>query len=174
VNTCFVCGDEVEKGQFCKFHDKGEIRKIANKIIQENKRAQKLGLVADLTFDQYWTTLEYFTFPVQTEAGQKVGVVCTYCGNLYEKTYYSIDHWIATSRGGGTTVSNCVPACGMCNEIKSAWSGDDFFKVLKILRSEGSEIRYQHALKYFDALKNGTLEELTANHFKLILSAIGF
>lgn len=172
---CFVCQQEFEgKGRFCEYHVKGEIRKIADKVIQENARAKKLGLIADLTFDQWWTTLEYFTFPIPVESSWEVGVACTYCGNFYRKTDYSIDHWIATTRGGGTTVSNCVPACSLCNEIKSAWSGDEFFKVLKTLRSEGCELRYLHVLKYFEALMNGTVDELTTSHAQKLYSVIGF
>lgn len=49
---------------------------------------------------------------------------CAYCG-------YSLDnpvqeHWIPSSRGGGYTASNIVPACPRCNSRKRSMTGDEF------------------------------------------------
>lgn len=79
------------------------------RITYQNKVARRAGLPHDLTLAQWRKTVAYF----------KDG--CAYCGKkpirLYDLLY--IEHFIPVSFGeGGTTVSNCVPACHGCNTRK--------------------------------------------------------
>lgn len=64
------------------------------------QRAREKGLPATLTLKDWLATLDYFHG------------LCAYCGELPGET---MDHVVAVSRGGGTTVENCVPACLPCN-----------------------------------------------------------
>lgn len=73
-------------------------------IRQQNAIARKTGLVCDLTLTQWLKTIAYFKKR------------CAYCGE-YTKSIF-IEHFIPVKRGGGTTASNCVPACTKCNTRK--------------------------------------------------------
>lgn len=50
------------------------------------------------------------------------GCACVYCG---AKTYLSLDHLIAVSRGGSGEDSNLVTACRRCNSVKGARTPDE-------------------------------------------------
>lgn len=78
-------------------------RTEAKAVAFHNKRAEVVALPATLTIEEWKTTLEYFHYK------------CAYCGiNDYEV----LEHIIPLTSGGGTTRSNCVPACVQCNSIK--------------------------------------------------------
>jgi hypothetical protein len=106
-------------------------------ILSESERlnrhlqlSAKAGYRADLTLDQWKTTLEHFCYS------------CAYCGGIYE----IIEHYIPSSRRGGTTVSNCVPACLCCNAAKDN-KGVQYMRVynnrrvVDYLRSRGAKIK---------------------------------
>jgi 5-methylcytosine-specific restriction endonuclease McrA len=67
-------------------------------------RARKLGLRCDLTLDQWNETKAHFKNR------------CAYC---QREATLSIEHFVPYALGGGTTRSNCVPACGRCNHLKT-------------------------------------------------------
>ena len=77
---------------------------IEQRVHGQNQRAKQAGARHDLTVEQWLETLEYFNYK------------CAYCG---EKEYEFIEHYLPV-RDAGTTVSNCVPACAMCNAFKDA------------------------------------------------------
>lgn len=77
----------------------GEIKRVKDQC----RAAQKLGLVSDLTHEQWMQTLQYFKWR------------CAYC---MKKDFQLIEHFIPLKLGGGTTISNCVPACIACNARK--------------------------------------------------------
>lgn len=58
----------------------------------------------NLTILEWFDTLRHYGFR------------CIYCRDVYT----DLDHYIPVSRGGLTTVDNCVPACGDCNSSKLA------------------------------------------------------
>lgn len=68
------------------------------------KRSEKLGLEHTLTLDQWMQTLEHFKYR------------CAYCELI--ASYDHLEHFVPVKLGGGTTVSNCVPACRSCNSYK--------------------------------------------------------
>ena len=68
------------------------------------KRAETLALPATLTLEQWLATLEYFEWQ------------CAYC---QQAPYQVFEHFTPLFHGGGTTYTNCVPACCRCNAIKS-------------------------------------------------------
>lgn len=81
----------------------------------QNKRAQRVRLLATLTLEQWLETLNHF------------GWKCAYC----KGRYVVLEHFIPIIHGGGTTWDNCVPACPRCNAIKMSWNpladwGPDF------------------------------------------------
>ena len=78
------------------------------------RRAERLGLSATLTIEQWYKTLGVFNWR------------CAYCGGPLE----AMDHVVPIDRRGGTTATNCVPACTSCNSAKgprelSAYALDD-------------------------------------------------
>lgn len=81
-------------------------RKIEiQRIAEQNKRADKLGLPATLTLEGWLKTLDYFHWK------------CAYCRGRFEV----LEHFIPIVQYGGTTADNCVPACRSCNRIKGGW-----------------------------------------------------
>jgi len=78
-----------------------------NKRVEQHvKRAIKAKLHATLTLEQWLETLEYFQWK------------CAYC---QEEEYTLLEHFIPINHEGGTTQSNCVPACHGCNAVKKGW-----------------------------------------------------
>jgi hypothetical protein len=82
------------------FHsNRGQRRVIEGNLF----RAKQAGLPATLTFDQWISTLEHFSWK------------CAYCG---VRDYTVLEHFIPIRHFGGTTQFNCVPACQGCNVRK--------------------------------------------------------
>lgn len=77
-------------------------RLLAVRMRQE-RRAFKVGAVADFTKAQWVEVLDVF------------GHVCAYCGVTGDLTQ---EHVVAFSKGGVHTKHNVVPACGSCNARK--------------------------------------------------------
>ena len=117
------------------------------KLRRQLNNAKRAGCKADLTIEQWTEALEYFNHS------------CAYCGLLYQV----IEHYIPLERGGGTTVSNCVPACTMCNVSKDARNRQliriyDNQRVIDFLASKGAVIRiHVHEYKF---KKNGYVDEM--------------
>ncbi len=72
------------------------------KLNAQIERTRSAGLTSDLSLGEWLVTLEYFDNK------------CAYCGGPYE----IIEHFIPVTLGGGTTKTNCVPACASCNVRK--------------------------------------------------------
>lgn len=69
------------------------------------------------------------------------GSRCWYCGQGLSiecgsdlRRRACVDHFVATSRGGGEEEENLVPACGRCNSIKCSRSIDDARHALILAR----------------------------------------
>lgn len=73
------------------------------RVSQQNWRTAQEGLVSDLTVTQWLATLEHF---------QRM---CAYCQAV---PFTDLEHVIPVTAGGGTTWTNCVPACSQCNHRK--------------------------------------------------------
>lgn len=73
------------------------------KIQAALRKDRSNGLPATLTFDQWIQTLDDFQWH------------CAYC---YTGRYEVLEHFIPRRHRGGTTVSNCLPACESCNTRK--------------------------------------------------------
>jgi len=57
----------------------------------------------------------------------KTGGKCYYCGQQTNPwREFCIDHFIATSKGGTTALSNLVPACSKCNAQKRDKTIEEF------------------------------------------------
>lgn len=78
-------------------------RKEAKKVDFHVGRARALGLPATLALKEWIDTLDHFTWK------------CAYCET---GAYDVFEHFVPTFHGGGTTQSNCVPACYSCNTRK--------------------------------------------------------
>lgn len=75
------------------------IRTEAKRVASQNARTRKLGLVSDLTIEQWLRILDLY------------GWRCRYCGNAFS----DLDHVVPVAFGGGTTAKNVVPSCRTCN-----------------------------------------------------------
>lgn len=101
-----------------------------SRVSMARARTEKLGLASDLTFEQWTQTLEYYNYS------------CAYCGGGFE----ALDHFMPVVRGGGTTWSNCVPACQHCNSVKHDRLPADVFSpgivvsITEYLNSRGASI----------------------------------
>lgn len=80
---------------------------------RESKRKEVLST---LTVEEWKTIfrLHYFS--------------CAYCGIPLENPVQ--EHWIPSSRGGGYTSDNIVPACAKCNSRKRTMTGDEYKELL--------------------------------------------
>ena len=90
---------------FCADCRAVELAREKARIHTQNARAAAAGLPADLTLDQWLQTLADFNG------------LCAYC---QQRPFEHLEHFIPIDAGGGTTVGNCVPACGRCNYSKGA------------------------------------------------------
>lgn len=81
------------------------------KIRRHNRAAKKAGLVHDLTIYEWRRSVTHFD-------GK-----CAYCGRIPDLLF--VEHFIPLTKGGGTTISNCVPACYDCNSRKRNFSPED-------------------------------------------------
>jgi hypothetical protein len=86
-------------------------------------RARKKGMKADLTVSQWLMTMFYFKH------------LCAYCQKRESNV---LEHFLPIELGGGTTKSNCVPACGSCNALKR---GDHPDQVVKIPRRDMERVQ---------------------------------
>lgn len=79
----------------------------AKRVQSHIKRAVNMGVPANLTVDEWIETLHYFK-------GK-----CAYC---LHAPYEVVEHYIPLALGGGTTATNCVPACASCNSRKGSYN----------------------------------------------------
>ena len=89
-------------------------------------RARRAGLPATLTESEWREAVEYFADR------------CGLCGGPWS----IVEHATSVSLGGGTTASNCYPACVPCNAAKRSTeiehiAGENAQNVLRWLRSRG-------------------------------------
>lgn len=90
------------------FEKDGILQRVEQDVITRHLyRAKKIKCPATLTLRQWLTTLHYFRFR------------CAYC---LIRPYGILEHFISLTSGGGTTASNCVPACQSCNVRKAQHS----------------------------------------------------
>lgn len=85
-------------------------------IYKQRRNAIKRLLPHTLTVIQFKYTIHCF------------GGMCCYCGRKLPLTQ---DHFIPSSKGGGYTFDNIVPACGSCNSSKSDKDFSIWFKTYK-------------------------------------------
>jgi hypothetical protein len=126
-----------ERCSCCRYVWEQEIKpKPAIKIALQ--RARRAGLPATLTEEQWQETLQHFKH------------CCGYCGL---NPWRCVEH-ATPLPPGGTTVSNCVPACLMCNALKrgktpeemvedpgtSPGGGESWIPALEWLRSKGRPV----------------------------------
>lgn len=76
---------------------------------------------------------------------------CQYCGEHLVRNDCTIDHVLPISKGGGTTWTNCVTACGPCNTAKGN-------KLLPLPNS----VPYKPT--YYDLVKNKDILDYQVKH----------
>lgn len=117
VHICSNCGEGMNKrkSSICKDCEKRakELRKAEKakvrtkypfmRFVIQRYLARIKGLPADYTRKDWLKTLEFF------------GYKCAYCGCEGELHQ---DHFFPSSKGGGYTKNNIVPACQSCNSRK--------------------------------------------------------
>jgi 5-methylcytosine-specific restriction endonuclease McrA len=107
----FVCPTCQEEREYNKNIERIS-KKEKEKVLYQNARTRKLGLLSDLTVTEWMEVLDYHDWH------------CAYC----KGEYTDMDHVIPILRGGGTTSTNVVPACGKCNSSKNALEAVDFLE----------------------------------------------
>lgn len=111
ARQCLLCGESYlarlpdDPPGLCENCANPERLRELERVRYHLARATALGLLATLTLDRWLATVEHF-------AGR-----CAYCG---AEPFRDLDHFVPMAAGGGTTASNCVPACSRCNSRKSA------------------------------------------------------
>jgi 5-methylcytosine-specific restriction endonuclease McrA len=136
----------------CKFHRSYEHRHIFTICLQDNKRAQKLGLLGDLTAEQFVIATRYFS---TTENGLTYWA-CAYCGI---KCTPGLDHWNPLSLGGATTFTNVLPCCPTCNFMKSAMTGYEFLDyMIRVWKSPTAAMSKTKITLYWQLVERGIEE----------------
>jgi hypothetical protein len=90
-----------------------------------------------LTTKQWQFTLKHFNFR------------CAYCSGPYQV----LEHVVPVELGGGTTYTNCVPACNSCNTCK------DHPKFLLLGSNERAVEALLKVKVYFQSLQDETFDE---------------
>ncbi len=109
TRQCEICCKDMyvnnpnAKHVICEVCRRGNIHFERKRLYFQLARARKAGNPATLTLDQWLQTIKDFDMK------------CAYCGGSYDV----LEHFIPMSRGGGTTVDNCLPACNSCNTMVS-------------------------------------------------------
>ena len=109
---CIRCGSEIDDAQeflYCANCRESELTRERLRVQMHNTRAAQAGLPADLTLEQWLETIMDFNG------------MCAYC---QERPFEHLEHFIPIDAGGGTTLGNCVPACGRCNWSKGSSDPD--------------------------------------------------
>ncbi len=105
-DTCWMCGLQLHRRIWKKSTDlcwKCQDA-LSRKITRNNKRARIKGLEATLTIAQWGKILR----------GSQG--FCAYCHEYFGYQALVIEHVQPIANGGETSASNCLPACGWCNE----------------------------------------------------------
>lgn len=113
--NCSNCGQpyrvaraNAPKEGFCTSCDSAFYRKELMRVQKQNRRAERMGKVASLTFRQWIKTVVKF------------GGKCAYCQRA---EMHDMEHFVplkACGVGRGTSVNNVVPACSACNYYKKS------------------------------------------------------
>lgn len=106
---CYGCGAVYyakrsnERRGFCTDCRGNAPTKETARLIAHIERALQVDEIGDLTPVQWVQTLRDFNYK------------CAYC---QERKYECLEHVVSLGKGAGTTVTNCVPACMICNTRK--------------------------------------------------------
>lgn len=93
---------------FCTSCDNAFFRKELMRVQKQNRRADRLGKLANLTFRQWIKTVVQFNYK------------CAYC---QREALHDMEHFVplrACGVGRGTSSNNVVPACSACNYYKKS------------------------------------------------------
>jgi len=110
ARSCFLCKEIFtstgkRKSSFCPECHTSPLFNVASSLLGQIQRAEKAGLSANVTFEQWLSTLDFFEG------------MCAYCQIV---PYKCIDHFFPFELGGGTTWDNIAPACHGCNHRKGS------------------------------------------------------
>ena len=94
----------------------GEILSFENAVNSNNKRAEKMNAIGQLTVEEFETAYLYF------------GGKCVYSGKPID-TKLSIEHIIPIMSGGHSLAFNCVPVIKKYNEQKSGFHLLDWWRM---------------------------------------------
>ena len=105
---CIHCGKPIRQPEqvlYCADCKTEQESRERQRVQTQNYRAAQAGLEATLTLEDWLQTIADFN-------GR-----CAYC---LERRFEHLEHFVPIDAGGGTTLENCVPACGKCNYSKGA------------------------------------------------------
>lgn len=107
IRNGFVEGRSIQNHMICNHCISPLVAREARRVYGNIYRTKQGGLVSDLTLKEWLQVIH--------EHDGK----CFYCGAEFQE----LDHVVPVTKGGGTTKSNCVPACKRCNMRKSDNAG---------------------------------------------------
>lgn len=74
---------------------------------------------------------------------------CAYCGKKIDFDDMTIDHILATSKGGSNDLANTIPSCQLCNNQKADRTIEEFRTFLENIKETLDENKqYRLALRY--------------------------
>lgn len=105
---CLHCGSRFsaqDQAFYCPDCAAEQVKRERARVQAQRIRAENKDLPATLTLEEWLQTLADFNG------------LCAYC---QERPFEHLEHFIPIDAGGGTTIDNCIPACGKCNWSKGA------------------------------------------------------
>lgn len=124
MSNCLLCGEQdnhLNKPGLC-----WKCSIMNTRLTSALSLARTAGLPCALTLQEWYQTILDFCWK------------CAYCKKELNWETVQLEHFIPISMGGGTTRSNCVPACCKCNSSKRS-------------RSINYPLGYEHVRAYLDA-----------------------
>lgn len=104
--VCAKCSQRVlipiKRVRLCDACWSPENRREMARVRAQNARAIQGGLAGNLSYRQWYATLDYYNW------------TCAHCKGA-RGPYTDLDHVVPISCGGGTTALNCAPSCQHCN-----------------------------------------------------------
>lgn len=90
--------------------------------IMINFKCRQKAASANMRSTQKITSLEIFT-TLNIHNFQ-----CVYCSSPLKEDDWHLDHYYPISKGGGNVFENLVPSCSICNKMKGALLGGQFYR----------------------------------------------
>lgn len=139
----YFIGD-INQNQSYKFTITKELTIPANSIIIKNRLAKE-DLLPPEVADMFKYKCHAKASSANSRHEQKISPVdvyktlavhdfkCVYCNTCLHPNNWHLDHFNSIHKGGHNMFENIVPSCGVCNIMKGALDGFQFYKRCKMV-----------------------------------------